>query len=77
MKSLIIKQHIKMKTILILLILTTIISCSTEEEDCKCNEYIRSSNGTLTLYGGANMALCDGTVTNPSPQLTVYKKECK
>ena len=41
------------------------------------DEYLKSSNGTLTLYGGVGMALCDGTLPNPSPQLTVYKKECK
>jgi hypothetical protein len=67
----------KLKNISILILFTTIISCSTDEEDCKCNEYIKSSNGTLTLYGGASMALCDGTLPNPSPQLTAYKKECK
>ena len=67
----------KLKIISILILFTTIISCNTDEEDCKCNEYIKSSNGTLTLYGGANMSFCDGTLPNPSPKLTVYKKECK
>ena len=67
----------KLKIISILILFTTIISCNTDEEDCKCNEYIKSSNGTLTLYGGASMDLCDGTLPNPSPQLTAYKKECK
>ncbi|MFV8324691.1 hypothetical protein [Flavobacterium sp. ZS1P14] len=67
----------KLKIITILILFTTIISCSKDEDACKCNEYLKSSNGTLTLYGGVSMALCDGTLPNPSPQLTVYKKECK
>lgn len=67
----------RFKILPILLLLITIICCSKDEEDCKCNEYLKSSNGTLTLYGGANMSFCDGTIPNPSPKLTVYKKECK
>lgn len=67
----------KLKIISILVLFITNISCSKDEEACKCNEYLKSSNGTLTLYGGVDMALCDGTLPNPSPQLTVYKKECK
>jgi hypothetical protein len=67
----------KVKLILILLIFTTIISCTKDEEDCICNEYLKTSNGTLVLYGGAGMPFCDGTLPNPSSNLTVYKKECK
>ena len=67
----------KLKIIPILLIFAAIISCSKEEENCECNEYLKTSNGNLALYGSAGMQLCDGTIPNPSPKLTVYIKECK
>lgn len=58
------------------MLFTTIISCSADEEDYKCNEYLKTSNGTLALYGEAGMQLCDGTISNPSPNF-VYIKECR
>lgn len=67
----------KFKTISKLILFTTIVSCSAAEEDCKCNEYLKTTNGTLVLYGGTDMALCNGTVPNPSPKIIAYKKECK
>jgi hypothetical protein len=52
-------------------------SCSKDEQNCECNQYIQSSNGSLVLYAGASMQFCDGTLPNPSPRTTVYRKECK
>ena len=52
-----------------------ITSCS-KEERCECNQYLKSSNGNVTIYGGASMQLCDGTVPNPNPTFYIYKKEC-
>lgn len=54
-----------------------IISCSKEEESCECNQYLKSSNGSLTLFGGASMQFCDGTLANPNPNFMVYRKDCE
>lgn len=71
-------NFIKMKTkiIIAIVVFTTTISCSKNEEDCKCNQYLKSSNGTLTFYGESDMGLCNGTIANPSPQNTVYQIDC-
>ena len=68
-----------MKSYIVALILGTLIfnSCSKNVEDCKCNEYLKSTNGSLTFYGEANMEFCDGKLPNPTPQIVVYKKDCK
>ena len=52
-------------------------SCSKDEQNCECNQYFQSSNGSLVLYAGASMQFCDGTLPNPNPRTTVYRKECK
>ena len=66
----------KSKFIVIFIFFSTIISCSNKEDTCKCNEYLKSSNGSLTLYGEASSSFCDGTLPNPSPQITIYKEDC-
>lgn len=67
----------KFKIYTVLLLFLGMISCSSNEENCQCNQYFQSSNGSLVLYGGASMQFCDGTVPNPNPKNYVYKKECK
>lgn len=52
------------------------ISCSSSSENCKCNQYFTSSNGSTVLYGGASMGFCDGTLPNPTPKTISYQKEC-
>ncbi len=71
-------KTLKMKVKIIVLILGVFIinSCSINEGNCKCNEYLKSTNGNLTLYGVASMGFCDGTLPNPTPKIVVYKKEC-
>lgn len=66
----------KTKIILAFISFITIISC-TKPEDCNCNEFLISSNGNSIPNGQAPMSLCDGTLANPTPQLTSYQKECK
>jgi hypothetical protein len=66
----------KIKIIGLILGVFIINSCSKNEEDCSCNEYLKSANGSLTLYGGASMGFCDGSIQNPTPKIIVYKKEC-
>lgn len=66
----------KTKIGIAVIVLTTIYSCSSDKEACRCTEYYKSSNGSLTLYGEANMSFCDGTVPNPTPKIVTYKKEC-
>lgn len=67
----------KQKLIIASILLSTMFSCTNNEENCKCNQYFTSSNGNTVLYGEANMGLCDGTIANPSPKTTTYQKECK
>lgn len=66
----------RLKISIIMIVVLSITSCTNDQADCQCNQYLKSSNGSLTLYGGASMELCDGTIPNPSPSITVYKKEC-
>jgi hypothetical protein len=66
----------KIKIIISFIVLSTMISCSSSSENCKCNQYFKSSNGGITIYGEASMGFCDGTISNPTPQIIVYKKEC-
>lgn len=67
----------KYKIYVVLLLFVGMISCSSYEQNCECNQYIQSSNGSLVLYAGASMQFCDGTLPNPNPRTTVYRKECK
>ena len=67
----------KTKILIATVFFLTITACSKDEEDCKCNQYLKSANGSLTLYGEASMEFCNRTVANPSPQMTTYNKECK
>lgn len=66
----------KVKFIILTVGVFIINSCSKNEENCECNEYLISTNGGLTLYGGASMGFCDGTLPNPTPKIVTYKKEC-
>lgn len=66
----------KAKIIIASIVVSTIISCSSSGQSCKCNQYFTSSNGNTVLYGEANMELCDGTIANPSLQITAYQKKC-
>ncbi len=66
----------RLKISIIMIIVFSITSCSNDQENCQCNQYLKSSNGTLIEYGSASMGFCDGTMANPNPSITVYKKEC-
>jgi len=66
----------KLKIKIIMIAILSMTSCSEDQENCQCNQYLKSSNGTLINYGSASMGFCDGSMTNPNPTITVYKKEC-
>jgi hypothetical protein len=66
----------RLKISIIMIAVLSMASCSNDQENCQCNQYLKSSNGTLTEYGSASMGFCDGTMANPNPSITVYKKEC-
>jgi hypothetical protein len=66
----------KINIIIIAIALSSMISYSSSLENCKCNQYFKSSNGGITFYGETSMGFCDGTISNPTPQIIVYKKEC-
>lgn len=62
-----------MKNLLILFTFTLLFSCN-KEDDCKCNKYLKTSNGNLIPDGEVSMQNCEGA--NPTPLLVTYKKEC-
>ena len=70
-------KNMRLKISIIMIIALSITSCSSnDQENCQCNQYLKSSNGTLTNYGTASMGFCDGSMSNPNPSITVYNKEC-
>lgn len=69
-------KNMSLKISIMMIIVLSITSCSNDQENCQCNQYLKSSNGTLTVYGSASMGFCDGTMANPNPSITIYKKEC-
>ncbi len=59
-----------------IIIVLSMVSCSKDDENCQCKEYLKTTSGNLALYGSASMQFCDGTLPNPNPKTIVYKKEC-